>query len=232
MPKCGGLARAFQDHALLTNGAAFCQDRRLAGVLGLDELPGAWDGPGLPPSLDLAYRLAMEIGVLRLDHGLAGQGHRPLGRSVVFHAGNLRSDLPGLDPHRLRASVRGWWLRLGGGPGIIRDGPRSVRIRATLPRPAPSFFLPQRQPPQPVHRQAGPHPGGVLGTVGLGVLPPPALGGVPELALQLFGPSEQAAPEELLRRGLDFSFYFFRCGCFLFYFWDKPSPLLCFFIIL
>ena len=74
--------------------------------------------------------------------------------------------------------------------------------------------------------------GGGLGTVGLGVLPLSTLGGLTELALQFLRPSEQAAPEEFLRRGPYFSFYFFRYGRFLFYFWDKSSPLLCFFIIL
>ena len=71
-------------------------------------------------------------------------------------------------------------------------------------RPAPGFFLPQRQSAQLVHRQTSTHPGGVLGTIYLGILPPPALGSISELALQLFRPSEQAAPKKLLRRGPDF----------------------------
>lgn len=47
---------------------------------------------------------------------------------------------------------------------------------------------------------------GTLGAVGLSFLLASALGGVPELALQLFCSGEKAAPEELLWRGLNFFF--------------------------
>ena len=49
-------------------------------------------------------------------------------------------------------------------------------------------------------------PCATLGTVSFSFLPPPALGGIPELALQLFRSCEKAAPKELLRRGLDLFF--------------------------
>lgn len=85
--------------------------------------------------------------------------------------------------------------------------------------------LPRKLLPAPIFRsgrslhRAAHHPldarlGGILGVVGLGVLPPPALGGIPELALQLFRSSEKAAPEQFLRRGLDLFFRFFWTWCF------------------
>ena len=49
-------------------------------------------------------------------------------------------------------------------------------------------------------------PCATLGTVSLSLLPLSALGGIPELALQLFRTGEQAAPKEFLRRGLDLFF--------------------------
>ena len=52
-------------------------------------------------------------------------------------------------------------------------------------------------------------PGASLDTVSLSILPLSALGGVPKLALQLFRSCEQAAPEELLRRGLNLFFCVF-----------------------
>lgn len=69
-----------------------------------------------------------------------------------------------------------------------------------------SFFLALRQLFQPVERPLCGRPGNSLGTVSLGILPLPALGGVPELTLQLFGSCEEAAPEEFFRRGLNFFF--------------------------
>lgn len=65
--------------------------------------------------------------------------------------------------------------------------------------------------------------------VGLGVLPPPALGNIPELALQFFRSSEQAAPEELLRRGLGFPFYALSYRSFFFDFLNVSSPPFCIF---
>ena len=49
-------------------------------------------------------------------------------------------------------------------------------------------------------------PCATLGTVSLSLLPLTALGGVPELALQLFRSCEKAAPKQFLRRGLAFFF--------------------------
>ena len=63
-------------------------------------------------------------------------------------------------------------------------------------------------------------PGASLGAVSLGFLPPPALGGIPELALQLFRACEKAAPKEFLRRGLNLFFCFLGNGLLFFDFWD------------
>ena len=69
-------------------------------------------------------------------------------------------------------------------------------------------------------------PCATLGTVSLSLLPLPALGGVPELALQLFRSCEKAAPEEFLRRGLNLFFCFLGNRLFFFYICDTSSPLL------
>lgn len=49
-------------------------------------------------------------------------------------------------------------------------------------------------------------PGTSLDAVSLSFFPLPALGGVPELALQLFRSCEKAAPEKFIRRGMDLFF--------------------------
>ena len=165
---------------------------------------------------------------LGLDHRLAGRGRWPLNRGAVFRRGNLRNSLLYFEAH---------WLPMA---TILLCGCRRLRrrrrsfgcIRAAPQRPAPCFFFSMRQFPQPLRSQTGARPGSSRGTISLGIRPPPALGGVPELALQLFRSSEQAAPEEFLRRGLDFSFHFFRYRCFFFDFLDDLSPPLCFFVIL
>ena len=68
------------------------------------------------------------------------------------------------------------------------------------------FFLAPRQLFQLVDRLLCGRPGGSLDTVDLGVLPLSALGGVPELTLQLLRSGEKAALKEFLRHGLDFFF--------------------------
>ena len=75
-----------------------------------------------------------------------------------------------------------------------------------LQTPSPNFFLATHQIFQLVGRPLRGCPGCILSAISLSVLPSPALGGIPELALQLFCSGEKAAPEELLRRGLNFFF--------------------------
>ena len=74
---------------------------------------------------------------------------------------------------------------------------------------SPNFFLSMRQLFHLMDRPLCGCLGASLGTVSLSFLPLPALGGFPELALQLFRASEKTAPEEFLRRGLNFFFRFF-----------------------
>ena len=69
-------------------------------------------------------------------------------------------------------------------------------------------------------------PCATLGTVSLSLLPLSALGGVPELALQLFRSCEKAAPEKFIRRGQNLFFCFWGNRLFFFYFCDTSSPLL------
>lgn len=78
-----------------------------------------------------------------------------------------------------------------------------------FPQSAPILFLSQHQLLQAAHRPLDAFLGSTLGAIRLGILPLAAFVGIPELALQLFRPREQAAPEQFLRRGLDFSFYLF-----------------------
>ena len=126
------------------------------------------------------------------------------------------NSLPRLDPHRLRDILCGGlpcrrvWnriIRREVWSGVIRRG--TVYISVGLQPPSPDFFLSRRQLFQPVDRPLCSRPGGGLGAVDLGVLPPPALGGVPELTPQFFHASEKTAPKELLRRGLDLFFCLF-----------------------
>lgn len=139
---------------------------------------------------------------LCLDYRLAGRGRWPLNRGAVFRRGNLRNSLLYFEAH---------WLPMA---TILLCGCRRLRrrrrsygyIRAAPQRPAPCFFFLMRQFPQPLRSQTGARPGSSRGTVSLGFLPPSVLGSVPELALQLFRSSEQSAPEEFLRRGLNLFF--------------------------
>ena len=123
---------------------------------------------------------------------------------VALHWKGLVSRLPRLDPHRLRVARRISLFRLDIRDGVFRVG--IVRACARFQPPGPDFFLSMRQLFQPVSRPLCGRPGGSLGTVSLSVLPPPALGGIPELAPQLFRTCEEAAPKKLLRRGLDLFF--------------------------
>lgn len=125
-------------------------------------------------------------------------------RVVVLHWRRSAGRLPRFDPHRLRSILRDSllcrkvWNRIIGG--------RSAGIRMGLQSPSLDFFLALRQLCQLVHRPLGGCAGNGLGTVSLRILLLPALGGVPELALQLFRPGQKTAPEKLLRRGLDLFF--------------------------
>jgi hypothetical protein len=111
-------------------------------------------------------------------------------------------------------------------------GLRHVRIRAGLSWSTAVPFLTPPQLSQPAHRPLDARLGGILGVVGLGVLPPPAIDGIPELALQLFCPDEQAAPEELLRRGLDLFFCFSDDGTLFFDLLNLIHPHFAFFGVL
>ena len=72
--------------------------------------------------------------------------------------------------------------------------------------PRLDFFLAPRQLCQLVYRFPRNSSGRSLGAISLGFLPLLTLGGIPELALQLFRPSQKSAPGEFLRRGLNFFF--------------------------
>ena len=72
--------------------------------------------------------------------------------------------------------------------------------------PGPNFFLSMYQLFQPICRLPSGGSSCVLSVVGLSIFLASALGGIPELALQLFRPSQKTAPEELLRRGLKLFF--------------------------
>ena len=84
---------------------------------------------------------------------------------------------------------------------------------------------------QSAHRPPDAHLGGVLGAVGLDVLPPPAFSGVSGLALHLFCPSEQAASEELFRRGLDLFFCLSDNRTLFFVLLNVFSPPFCFLML-
>ena len=72
-----------------------------------------------------------------------------------------------------------------------------------LQTPGSKFFLAPGQIFQMVGCPLRGRLGCILGAVILSVLPAPTLGYVPELALQLFCSGEKAAPEQLLRGGLN-----------------------------
>lgn len=59
---------------------------------------------------------------------------------------------------------------------------------------------------QPIYRLPGGGSSCVLSAVDLSFLPLTSLSGIPELALQLFCPSEKSALKQFLRRGLGFFF--------------------------
>ena len=121
---------------------------------------------------------------------------------IALHWNGSVRRLSRLDPRRLRVAR---WISL------LRLDTRVfwadiVRVCAGFQPPGPDFFPSMRQLFQPVSRPLCGRPGGSLGTVSLGILPPPALGGIPELAIQLFRACEKAALKKLLRRGLDLFF--------------------------
>ena len=72
--------------------------------------------------------------------------------------------------------------------------------------PGLNFFLAPCQLFQLICRFLCSHSGRGLGTISLRILPLSALGSIPELASQLFRPSQKSAPEEFLRRGLNLFF--------------------------
>ena len=132
--------------------------------------------------------------------------------------------LPHFDRRRLRGALcDGLFCRKIRNRIIRRE---AACISMELRLLSPNFFLSMCQLFHLMDRPLCGRPGAGLGTISLSSLPPPALGGVPELALQLFRACEKAAPKEFLRRGLNLFFCFFGNRLFFFYFCDTSSPLL------
>ena len=84
--------------------------------------------------------------------------------------------------------------------------PGSARLHVGSQSPGPGLFLSMHQLFQSVYSLPGCGSGRILDAGSLSILPLPALGGIPELALQLFCADEKATPKDLLRRGLDLFF--------------------------
>ena len=159
-------------------------------------------------------RLILDVNIPRFT--LKRFGFRQI-RKVVLNRCGLVDSILCLDWKRLPI-VR--WTRLF--RLIIWASFVIVCVGFLPPGPISSLFMCQLF--QPIYSLPGNGSGRILSAVSLSFLPPPTLSGVPVLALQFFRASEQAAPKQFLRRGLDF-FFGAVCNSLLFFdFLDRRSP--------
>ena len=120
---------------------------------------------------------------------------------MVLHRRRSLGRLPRFGRHRLCGILCGalYWRKIWN--RITRR--ETAYINMGLLLSSLNFFLSMRQFSQLVDRLLRGRPDTSLSTVSLSFLPLPVLGGIPELALQLFRTREKAAPKKLLRRGLN-----------------------------
>ena len=125
-------------------------------------------------------------------------------RAVLLHWRRSVGRRPRFDPHRLRSILWGGLLTWKIWNRIIRG--KAARFRMVFRPPGLDFLFAPHQLSQLVCRLLCSRLGHNLGTISFSVLPLSALGSIPELASQLFRPSQKSAPEEFLRRGLNLFF--------------------------